>query len=327
MSQVLCLRSSPQKMSKYNPTVSNQKQVDALSAQDYWNISHAVTRLFTEAPDESPPADAMLRLLTTRLGWDVGGFWIVNELRMALECAAFYSPTPDSFKNFETVSRARRFSFGEGLPGSTWKSRGVVCFPDLSKQENFPRLSVAALEHLHTGVAFPLYVGKKVLGVVEFFSLEPRLLAPATQDFLFALGGQMGVFLERLSAGKNLEAANAQFLLVAEAASVAVFTIDEQSTILFANPFVEQLFGYSLEELMGKKLTLVMPEYLRHVHERGLAHYVATGQRHVSWDGIPLPGLHKNGEQIPLMISFGEFLRGGKRVFTGFAKLRATESG
>jgi len=67
-------------MSKHNRTVSNQKQVDALSAQDYWNISHEVTRLFTEAPDESPPADAMLRLLTTRLGWDVGGFWIVNEL-------------------------------------------------------------------------------------------------------------------------------------------------------------------------------------------------------------------------------------------------------
>jgi PAS domain S-box-containing protein len=312
-------------MSKHNHTVSNQKQVDALSAQDYWDISYAVTRLFTEAPDESPPTDATLRLLTTRLGWDVGGFWIVNELRMALECAAFYSPTPDSFKNFETVSRARRFSFGEGLPGSAWKSRGVVCFPDLGKQENFPRLSVAVLEHLHTGVAFPLYVGKKVLGVVEFFSRERRVLAPATQDFLFPLGGQMGVFLERLSAGKSLEAANAQFLLVAEAASVAVFTIDEQSTILFANPFVEQIFGYSPEELIGKKLTLVMPEYLRHVHERGLANYVATGQRHISWDGVPLPGLHKNGREISLIISFGEFLRGGKRVFTGLAKLRTTE--
>src|SRR5438552_11007131 len=188
MSEVLCLRSSLQEMSKHNRTVSNQKQVDALSAQDYWNISHAVTRLFTEAPDESPPTDAMLRLLTTRLGWDVGGFWIVNELRMALECAAFYSHTPESFKNFETVSRARRLSFGEGLPGSAWKLRSVVCFPDLPKEENFPRLSVAALENLQSGVAFPLYVGKKVLVVVEFFSRERRVLARATEDFLFALG-------------------------------------------------------------------------------------------------------------------------------------------
>src|SRR6266702_7224742 len=134
MSEVLRLRASLQEMSKHNRTVSNQKQVDALSAQDYLNISHEVTRLFTEAADASPPTDATLRLLTTRLGWDVGGFWIVNELRMALECAAFYSHTPESFKNFETVSRARRSSFGEGLPGSAWKLRSVVCFPDLSKR-------------------------------------------------------------------------------------------------------------------------------------------------------------------------------------------------
>ncbi len=68
-----------------------------------------------------------------------------------------------------------------------------------------------------------------------------------------------------------------------------------------------------------------MPEYLRHVHERGLSRYVVTGERHISWDGVPLPGLHKNGQEISLIISFGEFLRAGKRVFTGFAKLRAPE--
>ncbi|PYX02911.1 MAG: hypothetical protein DMG86_05430 [Acidobacteria bacterium] len=93
----------------------------------------------------------------------------------------------------------------------------------------------------------------------------------------------------------------------------------------FCQPVRRTAFGYSPEELIGKKLTLVMPEYLRHVHERGLANYVATGQRHISWEGVPLPGLHKNGREISLIISFGEFLRGGKRVFTGFAKLRTTE--
>jgi hypothetical protein len=64
MPEVLCLLASPQEMSKNNSTMSNQTQVDALSTQDYWSISHEVTRLFTEAPDESPPTDAMLRLLT-----------------------------------------------------------------------------------------------------------------------------------------------------------------------------------------------------------------------------------------------------------------------
>jgi PAS domain S-box-containing protein len=175
-------------------------------------------------------------------------------------------------------------------------------------------------------VALPLCVGKKVLDVVELFFPGTPCSCPSHPGLFVCLGRPNGSFSgAALGPARAWRPANAQFLLVEEAASLAVFTIDEQSTILFANPFVEQLFGYSPGELIGQNLTLVMPEYLHHVHECGLAQYVATGQRHVSWDGIPLPGLHKNGHEISLIISFGEFVRGGKRVFTGFAKLRALE--
>ena len=135
------------------------------------------------------------------------------------------------------------------------------------------------------------------------------------------LGGQIGVFLERLAADRTLDSADAQFRLVAQAAAVAVFTIDEQSNIIFANSAVERISGYKPEELIGGKLTVVMPEYLRHVHEHALRRYVLTGQRHISWEGVPLPGLHKNGTEIQLVIAFGEFLRKGGRVFTGFVRL------
>jgi len=155
----------------------------------------------------------------------------------------------------------------------------VVHYPELSLAQNFPRLSVAASEHLRTGVAFPLYVGKRVLGIIEMFNAEPRDLAPATQEFLVALGGQIGVFLERFYAGRTLQAADAQFVLLAEAASLAIFTIDDQSNILFANPAVEKVFGHKAEELIGGKLTVVMPEYLRHVHEHVLARYLGTAYR------------------------------------------------
>src|SRR5439155_9757172 len=135
------------------------------------------------------------------------------------------------------------------------------------------------------------------------------------------LGGQIGVFLERLAADRTLDSADAQFRLVAQAAAVAVFTIDEQSNIIFANSAVERISGYKPEELIGGKLTVVMPEYLRHVHEHALRRYVLTGQRHISWEGVPLPGLHKNGTEIPLVIAVGEFFRKGGRVFTGLVRL------
>jgi len=77
------------------------------------------------------------------------------------------------------------------------------------------------------------------------------------KEVLFALGGQIGVFLERLAADRALDSADAQFRLVAQAASVAVFTIDQQSKIIFANSAVERIFGCKPEELIGGKLTVV----------------------------------------------------------------------
>jgi len=41
----------------------------------------------------------------------------------------------------------------------------------------------------------------------------------------------------------------------------------------------------------------------------------------VARDGVPLPGLHKDETDIPLVYC-GEFTRDGKRVFTSFAKKR-----
>src|SRR5205823_8960253 len=135
----------------------------------------------------------------------------------------------------------------------------------------------------------------------------------AEGEFLSTVGGQIAIFLERLSTARALDSAEAQFRMLAQAASVGVFTIDEASTILFANDAVEKIFGYHAEELIGGKLTVVMPEYLRHVHEHALSHYVATGKKHVSWEGIALPGLHKDCHELNLIISFGEFVRQGKR--------------
>lgn len=109
--------------------------------------------------------------------------------------------------------------------------------------------------------------------------------------------------------------------IVTETVSDAIVTIDEQSVILYANRAAERVFGYAREELFGAKLTMLMPDYLRRVHEAGLGRYVETGVRHISWEGAELPGLHKSGREITLEVSFGEFKdERGRHFFTGVAR-------
>src|SRR5258707_13933488 len=110
------------------------------------------------------------------------------------------------------------------------------------------------------------------------------------------------------------------FRVVAETASDAIISIDQDSTILFANPAAERIFGYPVSEILGQQVTLLMPEYLRHLHKAAVHAYLKTGQKHISWTGLQLTGLHKSGAEIPLEISFGEHVRGGKHIFTGILR-------
>jgi len=110
------------------------------------------------------------------------------------------------------------------------------------------------------------------------------------------------------------------YRLVVETAPDAVISIDERGAILFANPATARIFGHDPTELIGKPLTILMPEFLRKLHENGFSRYLATGQRHIDWQGTELTALRKNGLQFPVEISFGEVSRDGHKVFTGFIR-------
>jgi PAS domain S-box-containing protein len=108
---------------------------------------------------------------------------------------------------------------------------------------------------------------------------------------------------------------------LAESAPDAILTIDEESTILFANSAVERIFGYAPHELAGRALHTLIPERLRAAHDRGLARYLKSGRKNIPWTGIALPGLTKDGREIPVEISFGEFRDElGNRAFSGFVR-------
>jgi PAS domain S-box-containing protein len=126
--------------------------------------------------------------------------------------------------------------------------------------------------------------------------------------------------VENQRARASLRESEDHYRAVAEAATDAIITIDSNSTILNVNPATERIFGYSTEEMIGQSLTMLMPEYLRHLHQAGITRYLQTGQKHIQWSAAQLPGLHKTGNEIPLEISFAEFTRDGRHFFTGIAR-------
>jgi PAS domain S-box-containing protein len=110
------------------------------------------------------------------------------------------------------------------------------------------------------------------------------------------------------------------FRVVAETATDAIVTIDEQSTILFVNRAAERIFGYAISEMMHQPVTMLMPQYLREAHRTSVGAYLQTGQKHFSWTVNKLTGLHRSGREFPIEVSLGEHVNGKKRIFTGIVR-------
>lgn len=156
----------------------------------------------------------------------------------------------------------------------------------------------------------------EVIGALSVFDSEPRRW---TEQELWVLSDLAGWVVERIE-WRQMRKREAHYRALSEAASDGILTIDQESTILFANPAAHRLFGYEEEDLVGEPLATLIPERLQVAHHHALGRYLETGERGTSWTGIELPGRTKTGEEIAVEISFGESFADGKRIFTGIVR-------
>ncbi len=147
-----------------------------------------------------------------------------------------------------------------------------------------------------------------------------RLVARRTTELGQANDELRKEIADRKRAEEDLRRSEEEHRVIVETASDAIVSIDDKGSIVFANRAIATLFGYDPIELTGEPLTQLMPEYMRELHEGGFKRYLATGERHINWQGTELTALRRNGEEFPVEVSFGELTRDGRKIFTGFLR-------
>ena len=103
-----------------------------------------------------------------------------------------------------------------------------------------------------------------------------------------------------------------------ETATDAIITFNNESKILFCNPVVEKIFGYDPNELIGKDLTILIPDYFMVTYPDGLSGYSKNSNQNIAWPGVEVKGIHKNGYDIFLEVSYGKIQKNGSSTFIGF---------
>lgn len=108
---------------------------------------------------------------------------------------------------------------------------------------------------------------------------------------------------------------------VLDTALDAVCVMDREGIVTGWNDHAAVLFGWSSEEAISRRLSeLIVPPELRPAHEKGLAHYLATGEGPVLNRRIEVSALNANGDQIPVELSITATEQFGDLLFIGFVR-------
>jgi PAS domain S-box-containing protein len=122
---------------------------------------------------------------------------------------------------------------------------------------------------------------------------------------------------ERYRTESALRESEELFRAVAQSANDAIVTADGSGQIVKWNWGAECIFGYTVTEIIGQPLTILMPQRFRDAHMTGMSRVRDGGKPHVMGAPVELSGLRKDGSEFPLELSLAQWRIPEGHFFTG----------
>jgi diguanylate cyclase (GGDEF)-like protein/PAS domain S-box-containing protein len=112
-----------------------------------------------------------------------------------------------------------------------------------------------------------------------------------------------------------------KYRAVTESASDAIVSADARGLIVSWNRGGQLMFGYSEADVLGRPLTMLMPERYRDAHERGMGRFLLTDEPRVIGSGaVEVHALRADGTEFPVELSLSHWSEGEGRFFTGILR-------
>jgi len=165
----------------------------------------------------------------------------------------------------------------------------------------------------------PLIVDGRVVGLLGV-SNKPGGFTDDDARMAAAFGEFASIALCNSRTLHSLETSEKRFRSVVETASDAILYIDQTGSIVFCNRASSRIFGYACEEMVGRPLTLLMPERYREAHHAGFKRFLETRRSRLFDQTIELVGLRKDGSEFPMELSVATWETDATCYFTGIIR-------
>ncbi len=165
----------------------------------------------------------------------------------------------------------------------------------------------------------PLTLDDKIIG---YITLANKINGFDGADVTITSGFTEFVTLALLNSRMlmSLKSSEEYFRSITNLINDAVISINEKGIIKSINHKTEQMFGYNETELIGKSVSILMPENFRQRHQKAVEIYNPRKISNISKDDEDIFGLTRKGEKFPIEVNITNRVTQDGLIITGVIK-------
>src|SRR5438067_977450 len=212
----------------------------------------------TEAADEAPTVEDALRAALARIcahtGWQAGRLQFSADAGDLANRTFWHLEDPERLSTYRAFAQTRRVSPATGLANQMLQGKSPMWAAFANPPET-SRAGGSGPQGTRATFAFPVFVGRNIFAVLEFFCDREDEPERELLDVIGMVCAELGRILQRKPAEDELRRSEREYRALFEHAHDAIVILDPRDgTILDANRHACQLYGHARAELVGSSM-------------------------------------------------------------------------
>jgi len=196
-------------------------------------IEHEVTSVLATSGCVADAARRIIEVICVKLSWDCGSYWHLDPESNTLRCVQTWGHSAAVLACIEEpVQPASKPAVADEAPPalarSAWVRRRPVWIPDVGQDTSFQRAEIAVQAGLHSAFAFPIQTEDKIVGAMEFFSLQAHSADTALLHWAEYIAQQIAGFAQLMETRLLLEQSEARQRSLLDLSSDWIWEQDEE---------------------------------------------------------------------------------------------------
>ena len=202
------------------------------------------------------------------------------------------------------------------------RTKDNVLLHDAAGANPFSADEYIRARHPRCILCLPLLKQTGLIGIIYLESnLTSNALAPSRIAVIRLLATEAAMSLENIHLYSDIRDRDTKTRWIIDSALDAVLSIDERGRVTEWNAQAETMFGWGRDEAVGRTLSeLFIPHRYRDAHDKGLKHFLTTGEGPLLNRRIEITALHRDGTEFPVEVSIAPYQIDGNWEFSGFVR-------